>query len=248
MTRRRERWAELDRTAIQEWLTRIEDHEQRNKASEPPAPRRYPGYPRRTLPTSRARWLRGLDRALTGRRSHRELHPQLPPAAAIGHILRFAHGVHSDFGRGPTPSAGGLQALELYAIVLAADLASTWLPAGAYHYDRAGHFLTEIVAGADREPWTQRVPAMSALPHAPLLWIIVGDSRRAGGKYADRGGRFLLLEAGHLMQSLCLLSESLGLATLPLGGCLEPDVARALQLPAEDLVLYAGVCGRPARE
>ena len=47
------------------------------------------------------------------------------------------------------------------------------------------------------------------------------------------------------MQNLCLVSASLGWVTVPLGGYLERDVARALALPAGDLVLYAGVCGKP---
>jgi len=76
-----------------------------------------------------------------------------------------------------------------------------------------------------------------------LLWILVGDGARVAAKYGDRGGRFLLLEAGHLMQNLCLLSASLGLATVPMGGALEPEVARALSLPASDAVLYVALCG-----
>jgi nitroreductase len=77
------------------------------------------------------------------------------------------------------------------------------------------------------------------------LWLVVGDGARAAGKYGARGLRFLLLEAGHLMQSLCLLSASLGLATVPLGGFFERPLARLLGLPAGDEVLYLGACGAP---
>jgi nitroreductase len=62
-------------------------------------------------------------------------------------------------------------------------------------------------------------------------------------KYGARGGRFLLLEAGHVMQNLCLLSASLGLATVPLGGYFERAIAEQFLLPSTDLVLYVGVCG-----
>ncbi|MCI0461485.1 MAG: nitroreductase family protein [Gemmataceae bacterium] len=57
--------------------------------------------------------------------------------------------------------------------------------------------------------------------------------------------RFLLPEAGHLLQNLCLLSASLGLATVPLGGYLESEVVRACSLSPTDVVLYLGVCGAP---
>jgi nitroreductase len=76
-----------------------------------------------------------------------------------------------------------------------------------------------------------------------LLWVVVGDGARVEKKYGERGYRFLLLEAGHLLQNVCLLSASLGMTTVPLGGYLEPEVARALVLPESDVVLYTGVCG-----
>jgi nitroreductase len=71
-----------------------------------------------------------------------------------------------------------------------------------------------------------------------------GEGERVERKYGERGYRFLLLEAGHLMQNLCLLSASLGLMTVPLGGFFEREVAAELLLPSSDLVLYLGVCGR----
>ncbi len=76
-----------------------------------------------------------------------------------------------------------------------------------------------------------------------MLWVLVGDVARVAVKYGDRAGRFLLLEAGHLMQTLCLLSVSLGLGTVPLGGCFEREVSRQLVLPSTDAVLYVGTCG-----
>ena len=50
------------------------------------------------------------------------------------------------------------------------------------------------------------------------------------------------------MQNLCLASESFGLSTVPLGGCLENEIAAELCLPTDDRVLYAGVCGSPLPE
>lgn len=78
-----------------------------------------------------------------------------------------------------------------------------------------------------------------------MLWLLIGDAQRVATKYGERGDRFLLLEAGHLMQNLCVVSHSLGLCTVPLGGCLEREVAAELRLTDSDRVLYAGVCGSP---
>jgi SagB-type dehydrogenase family enzyme len=134
-----------------------------------------------------------------------------------------------------------LQALELYLV----HWRKAWLPPGVYHYDRRRHCLAQVVAGADESAWLARVPSLRLVSGGALLWLIIGDAGRVSLKYGERADRFLLLEAGHLMQNLCLLSTSLGLVTLPLGGVLEREVERELKLPPLDLVLYAGVCGRP---
>ncbi len=86
---------------------------------------------------------------------------------------------------------------------------------------------------------------MGLISGGALLWVLVGDGARVQAKYGGRGWRFLLLEAGHLMQNLCLLSASLGLITVALGGYFEQEVASAFGLPGTDLILYLGICGYP---
>jgi SagB-type dehydrogenase family enzyme len=229
------RLTELDCTSFPEFRENI----LADAGGEAAEPRTYPGYPRYPLPRLRPRWLASLDRALVARRSARRLGTGLPGRSQLARLLQFAHGVCSEHGRGPVPSAGGLQALELYLVALGRG----WLPAGRYHYDRAGHHLSQIAAGAERSVWLEIVPALHLIDGGALLWVLVGDGARVEPKYGGRGYRFLLLEAGHLMQNLCVLSASLGLAMVPLGGYLEGEVARALALPPTDVVLYVGVCG-----
>lgn len=230
------RLAELDRTTLPEFLDGI------RAADAAPVlapPRSYPDYPRWPLPRRQPRRLASLDRALWWRRTQGSLGAELPDARTLGRLLRMAHGISGDHGRGPTPSAGGLQALELYV----GAWTGGWLPAGLYHYDRVGHHLSQFDPHCLRSEWQELVPALTPVAGGALLWLLVGDAPRVTAKYGDRGLRFLLLEAGHLMQNLCLLSTSLGLTTLPLGGALERDIAHRLRLPATDVVLYVGVCG-----
>jgi SagB-type dehydrogenase family enzyme len=234
------RMTELDRISFSEMGERIAEAEAEALRGEP---RRYPGYPTWPLPRTRRRWWPSLDSTLHARRCHWELQSTLPDARTLGRLLQHAHGNADELFRGPTPSAGGLQALELYL----AHWQTAWLPPGAYHYDRRGHYLSQIVVGADANAWGERVPSLRQVSGGAVLWLLVGDARRVAAKYGERGERFLLLEAGHLMQNLCLLSASLGLCTVPLGGCLEREAARELRLLATDRVLYAGVCGRVSK-
>src|SRR5205814_4146265 len=121
------------------------------------------------------------------RRSERVLSEEAPSRAVLSRLLQFSHGVSASHGRGPTPSSGGLQALELYVIALT----SGWLPAGAYHYDRTEHALAQLSPTGDRAEWLGRVPSLALVEGGALLWVLVGDSERIVGKYGARGWRFL---------------------------------------------------------
>jgi SagB-type dehydrogenase family enzyme len=228
---------ELDATNFPEWR----DHMLAFEADSAIEPRAYPGYPRWPLPRVRPRLWSSLDRLLLRRRSKTKFSAAAPSSSDLSRLLCLAHGICADRARGPVPSAGGLQSLELYLV----SFEPSWFPAGAYHYDRAGNHLSQIVASANREDWTQRVPSLAPLKGGALLFVLVGDYARMEAKYSARGLRFLLLEAGHLAQNLCLLATSLGLCALPLGGFFERDIARHLALPADDEVVYLLLCGRP---
>ncbi|MCP4443793.1 MAG: SagB/ThcOx family dehydrogenase [Myxococcales bacterium] len=185
-----------------------------------------------------------LSSALRRRRCETELGCQQLKASLLSEMLSAAHGHTGEHGRGPTPSAGGLQSIELYL----ASLSDGWLAPGYYHYDRPGHCLSQISSGADRiaieQDW---LPSLLTVSGGSLLWIIVGDADRARKKYGDRAVNFLGLEAGHLMQRLCLLSTSVGAVTVPLGGFYEEQLAEELQLPRGDIPLYVGIAGHSTR-
>lgn len=226
------RWTELDPATWPAFREAAGSFE----APEELRPRAHAGVPRVALPKVRARRLASLDRALAGRRSSTRLTEAPLADRDLAQLLRFAHGALEGRGRGPVPSAGGLQAVELYAVLFGR---------GVFHYDRAGHHLSVLGGDASRAAWRERVPSLDVVAGGAALWLAVGDAARVEAKYGPRGLRFLLLEAGHLMQNLCLLSASLALATVPLGGFYERACAGALGLLPADLVLYAGLCGRP---
>lgn len=235
------RWTELDPASWPEFRERIVAHDQQVVVpdSMPEVPRSYPGFPHWPLDRVRERWWPPLDRTLRARRSRSTLREEPLPRKTLSRLLALGHGRHATAGRGPTPSAGGLQALELYL----AQFRASWLPSGLYHYDRGHHLLSQVNGDCTEEQIRGAVPSLGTVVGGALLWILVGDAARVRSKYGPRGLRFLLLEAGHLMQSLCLLSASLGCCTVPLGAFFEEPLARALRLPATDLVLYTGVCG-----
>jgi SagB-type dehydrogenase family enzyme len=227
---------ELDETTWPAWRDAMARH-----TASLEAPRSYPGVPTVELPAPKAKrvFALSLERALTTRRTATKLGTELPEAETLSKIIALAHGVTGEHARGPTPSAGGLQALELYV----ATWAPGWLPAGWYHVDRAQHRLARLVEGATREELSAIMPSLAVLEGGALVWIVVGDHARVAARYTTRAARFLLLEAGHLMQNLQLASLACEHTTVPLGGFFERALAQQLALPRTDRVLYAGALG-----
>jgi SagB-type dehydrogenase family enzyme len=228
---------DLDETTFPAWLAAIAAHQ-------PPADgalsRSYPGHPRRALPPHRPRRLgTTLDRALAARRTPAALGTAALDEPSLARILASAHGITGDQTRGPVPSAGNLQALELYL----ATWAPGWLAPGWYHYDRTAHVLAELVAGATRDDVAAAIPSLATIDGGALCWILVGDRARVAARYTRRATRFLLLEAGALLQNLALASTGASRATVPLGGFFERALARRLSLPRTDAILAAAACG-----
>jgi SagB-type dehydrogenase family enzyme len=244
------RLTELTRANLPALTEQIDEFAQRTSETEP---RHYAGYRQIPLPRFRPRWWPSLDRVLRTRRWQQQLSTRPLQLGELGRLLQLSHGVCAPGGRGPTPSAGGLNGLELYVVsgwtrepsTNTATLSTRHAPCpqGVFHYDREGHSLAQLSLVADEALWRELVPSSRMLSGGRVLWIVVGDVTRVKAKYGVRAERFLLLEAGHLMQNLCLVSTSLGLVTIPLGGFLEGEIARELQLLGTDRVLYCGVCG-----
>lgn len=234
------RATELDVTNFSEWRDRILTFEADPGEIEP---RTYPGYPRWPLLRVVPRLWPPLDSSLMRRRSATAFSTATPSRRVLSQLLCLAHGIYANRARGPVPSAGGMQSLELYLVTFE----QSWLPSGAYHFDRAGNYLSQIVSSARRREWMTCVPSLAPIKGGTILFVLVGDYGRVEAKYGARGLRFLLIEAGHLAQNLCLLASSLRLCTLPLGGFFEREIARHLALPASDEVLYLLLCGKPGR-
>ena len=116
--------------------------------------------------------------------------------------------------RRPVPSAGGLYPLEVYALVRSV----AGIPAGVYHYDAVGDDLAVL----STDPWQDEAAkaflTWEFVAHAPVVICLGADFARTQTKYGARGYRFVLFEAGHVTQNICLSAQEQGLASLCLGG------------------------------
>jgi SagB-type dehydrogenase family enzyme len=188
-----------------------------------------------------------LDAALQARVSCRRFRSDPLPAQALSTLLHAAYGAEAHDGRPmldrPVPSGGGLYPLELSLLVRSVE----GLTMGVYHHvpasdgleqvraiDLPPSFLTYLFMG---QPW---------VAEASLICVISLFGERSLTKYGDRGYRYALFEAGHVMQNLNLAAGALGLGSVNLGGFYDDELAALAGIdPEHEVPLYCTAIGVP---
>jgi SagB-type dehydrogenase family enzyme len=138
-------------------------------------------------------------------------------------------------------SAGSLYPLEIYPLVLNVD----GLAPGLYHYYMPEHALHLLRAGDLRAEVMACSSYQDLIRHASVVFVITGVWKRTLVKYQQRGYRFLLNDAGALLQNLYLTTTSFGLGSCALGGFYDDQLANLLDVnPLEEPVLIGFLLGQ----
>ncbi len=141
------------------------------------------------------------------------------------------------------PSAGALYPLELYLMLENVE----GMPDGLHHYNVREHALELL---KDRTEATDLHSALLTEPfihHANVVFYLAAVFKRTQKKYGPRGYRYILLEAGHVAQNICLLATEQGLGSLCMGGFLDAKLNRLLGLSGdEEAAVYSVAVGHKA--
>ncbi|MEW6323107.1 MAG: SagB family peptide dehydrogenase [Acidobacteriota bacterium] len=143
-----------------------------------------------------------------------------------------------------SPSGGACHSIEVYLLALSVEgLAPGW-----YHYDADAHALSGV-APADAARVGVYLPGQSSFARASGIFVMTSVFDRVLWKYRSaRAYRVILLEAGHLAQTFCLVASWLGLAPFTTAAVAESAIEADLGLvDMRESVLYAaGVGARPS--
>lgn len=192
-----------------------------------------------------------LGRTIAQRRSCRAFGDRPLPLALLSRLLDLSYGTRglatlpdgNRVLRRPLPSAGGLYPLDFIVGLSRVD----GTPDGVYRYEPLHHRLEPRGALPQAEQLASMLLAQPYVAGANLLVFLVGGLDRTLAKYGMRGYRYLLLEAGHAAQNLCLLATEAGLGSLCIGGFRDAMINRWLGLdPQRSITLYAVAVGWPA--
>jgi SagB-type dehydrogenase family enzyme len=156
-------------------------------------------------------------RVLDARKTYRRFSKQEVTLEAVSQLLSLVWGVAgyfytSVFGKllhKTSPSGGARHPGEVYVMALRVK----GLKPGLYHYHPAHHYLKMVSPGATRQKAWLYCARQKHARTAAALFLMTAVFRRTMWKYrVPRAYRAVLLDAGHLCQTFCLVATWLGLA------------------------------------
>jgi SagB-type dehydrogenase family enzyme len=193
-----------------------------------------------------------LPRVLLARRTWRRFSKEPIALASLGILMRLTWGVQRwtrvpGFGRlalKTSPSGGARHPIEVYLLALRV----AGLPRGLYHYAADTHQLELVKKGASSGQIASFLPGQGWYGSAGALMLMTAVFARTQWKYrSPRAYRAVLLEAGHLCQTFCIVATWLRLAPFCTLALNDSRVEKHLGLDgvAESVIYAAGVGTRP---
>jgi len=213
-----------------------------NWGGRPPRFKTYPDAERIALPDPRGYRGLSLEEVVEVRRSIRDYAADPLSMEQISRLLHAAQGITaSRLGFRATPSAGALYPIELYPIVHAV----AGLEPGIYHYAVQEHEVEQVEAGDFRGATTRAGLGQSFLGQAGACLVLSAVFQRTRWRYRERTYRYVMLEAGHVVQNVYLAAASMGLGACAVGAFLDDALNELLGLDgAEEAALYVVSVGQ----
>jgi len=182
----------------------------------PPAPTKRVAGPRLRLESASIAPA-DLESTLTTRRTWRRFSEQPVPAAALGAVLGMTFGVQRRGhvkDQGPmivrtSPSGGSRHPIEAYLVAWNVD----GLLPGAYHYDSDTRELVDLARPISSTDIAPLIAHQTYFARAAAMVVMCPVFARTMWRYPQsRAYRTVLIDAGHLGQTFCLVASALGLA------------------------------------
>jgi SagB-type dehydrogenase family enzyme len=234
---------------------KLDDQEVRKYIRSHPQPsffKRYPDSAKFDLPSECTSIDGEFLTVLQSRRTWREFAPEKLRVEDLAQLLSLTWGVRKYMkvrflGNVPlktSPSAGARNPVEVYVAALRVQ----GLKRGLYHYCSDTHQL-EVAGEMPNKPKVIRyLGGQWWYGNAAAVFIMTAVFSRSMWKYTyPRSYRSILLDAGHLCQTLCLTATWLGLAPFCTAALADSVIERDLGLDGitESVIYAAGVGVRP---
>jgi SagB-type dehydrogenase family enzyme len=191
-------------------------------------------------------------RVLMARKTHRRFSDKELKLDIVSQLLSLVWGVKGyvyspAYGKllhKTSPSAGARHPGEVYLMALRVK----GLKAGLYHYHPGHHRLEMISSNATRKKAWLYCARQAYVKNAAALFLMTAVFPRTMWKYhLARSYRVVLLDAGHLCQTFCLVATWLGLAPFCTAAMKDTLIEEDLEIDGiRESVLYIAGVGLPA--
>lgn len=190
-----------------------------------------------------------LDACISARLSCRNFGAEPFSLAALGAILHAAYGhlgaltaLDQTLQTRPVPSASGTYALSALVFVRAVE----GVAPAIYRYQPDDATLQPIADLPDAPELKLLFLQQAYMAQAPVAIVLTARPDALTELYGERGYRFALIEAGHVVQNMVLASAALGAGCCPMGGFEDYRICCAAGLdPALEWPLYGAALGMP---
>jgi SagB-type dehydrogenase family enzyme len=205
-----------------------------------------------TLPNVRAMRTMPIEEAILRRRSRRNFTSGELDLQDLSALLFFAGGVTKtartkdgeDVPLRAAPSGGALYPIDIYTSARRVS----GLPRGIYRYKPVEHQLEAIEGPQDRylTPSADLAGERLTIDGAAAVFFLAATFERNQVKYLERGYRVVLLEAGHIAQSLHLVATARRLRSCCVNAFIDDRASEVLGLGAGSgsEVVYLVAVGR----
>lgn len=142
------------------------------------------------------------------------------------------------------PSAGARNALETFLLINNVE----GMEKGLYKYSALKHELLKLDAGKDiKDDFASACDDQDHVKNSNVTFIWTAIPYRMTWSYADRGYRYLFIDAGHVCQNLYLAAEKLGLGACAIGHFDDDRLNKLLHIDGiNQFAIYAATVGKRA--
>ena len=198
----------------------------------------------------RARRSSEFQDVLLRRRTHRRFARGAVSLEDVSTLLSLVWGVQGrisspifgSLAHKTSPSGGARHPGEVYLVAQHVE----GIKPGIYHYDALRHRLETVRTGPTRRSAWQYCVRQNHVRDAAALFVMTAVFPRTIWKYhTGRAYRVVLLDAGHLCQTFCLVATWLGLGPFSTAALDDERIERDLKIDGvSESVLYVAGVGR----
>lgn len=213
--------------------------------------KRYPNPVKIEMPKDLSLGNVSIERILQARRSQRDFLDEPLSLDELSKLLHFSYGIN---GHNPvpfddgicqsfrfSPSAGALYPLEIYPVLFNVEGTKK----GIYHYHVRDHILEFIKEGDFQEKLYEYTLRQDLIKKANAVFAIAAVFERHKFKYGERGYRYTLFDAGHLVQNIYIVSTALHLGCCSIGGFIDDKVNEILNIDGiNETAIYMVAIGK----